>query len=79
MEGEEKLSDPIPFSIQAGKDYYVTFNIESPSVYLDPPSGYQELYFSTADHTDDIDWSGTGYSTTQDYHALSSIYKVNYE
>ena len=71
--GQEKLSDPIPFSIQAGKDYYVTFKIETPSVYLNPPSSYQELYFSTEDYTDDKDWSGIGYSTVQDYHALSSI------
>ncbi len=71
--GDEKFSDSVPFFLEAGKDYYVTFKIDSPSVYLDPPSSYRELYFSSADHTDDVDWSGNGYSLTQDYHALSSI------
>lgn len=71
----EKLSDPIPFSLQAGKDYYVTFLLVSPSVFLATPSGYREFYFSGADHTDDIDWVGNGYSTyDQRIHAVSSIY-----
>ena len=72
--GTEKLSDPIVFNIQAGKDYYVTFKIESPSVYLDPPSYYQELYFNSEDHASDVDWTSNGYSTTVDYHAFSKIY-----
>ncbi len=71
--GTEKLSDAIPFTIQAGKDYYVTFKINSPSVYLDPPAGYAELYFDTADRSNIMDWSGAGYITDRVYHALSSI------
>jgi hypothetical protein len=74
--GQEKLSNAMPFALQAGKDYYITFKIESPSVYLDPPSTYRELYFSSADHTDDIDWGQNGHVSIQDYHALSSIYVV---
>jgi hypothetical protein len=70
----EKLSDEIPFSVSPTKDYYVTFKINSPSVYLNPQSGYRELYFEVADHTQDIQWAGTGFLTTQDYHALSGIY-----
>ena len=72
--GAEKLSDPIPFTIQAGKDYYVTFKIESPSVYLTPPSYYQELYFTSSDHASDVDWTSNGHLTTVDYHALSKIF-----
>lgn len=71
--GQEKFSDPIPFPLMAGQDYYVTFKIDSPSVYLNPPSGYQELYFQNTDRTDDVDWSGNGHAVTQDYHALGSI------
>ncbi len=73
-QGTEKKSDTVAFHLQPGTDYYVTFKIDSPSVYLDPPTGYRELYFSSADHTGDIDWSGNGFSVTQDYHALSKIY-----
>lgn len=72
--GSEKLSDKIPFTVQAGKDYYVTFKIDTPAVYLLPPSTYQELYFYTEDRAGDVNWSGKGYSVTQDYHALSNIY-----
>ncbi len=75
----EKFSDPLTFNLQAGKDYYVTFKIDSPSVYLTPPSGYNELYFSAADHTDDVDWSTNGHLTTQDFHALSKIYVYSVE
>ncbi len=71
--GTEKFSDSVPFFLEAGKDYYVTFKIDSPSVYLDPPASYSELYFSSADRADDIDWGGNGHSLTRDYHALSSI------
>lgn len=72
--GVEKLSDPASIQLKTGADYYVTFKIDSPSVYLEAPSGYRELYFASADHTSDVDWSGNGYSVTQDYHALSRIY-----
>ena len=72
--GGEKYSDPIRFNLQPGTDYYVTFKIDSPSVYLDPPADYQELYFTSEDHTSDIDWSENGHSVTHDYHALSKIY-----
>lgn len=72
--GVEKLSDPTTLNLQPGTDYYVTFKIDSPSVYLDPPTGYRELYFDSADHTSDIDWSTNGFRVTQDYHALSKIY-----
>ncbi|GEM_PF-1945580 len=75
--GQEKLSNPISFPIQEGKDYYVTFKIDTPSVYLNPPSTYRELYFWSDDHTTDIDWSSNGHSTTQDYHALSGIYVLS--
>ena len=77
--GAEKLSDPISFTLQAGKDYYITFKIDTPSLYLNPPVFYRELYFSSADHTEDIDWSGNGHSITQDYHALSKIYAISGE
>ena len=73
-EGQEKLSDIFKFDVVPGKDYYVTFKIDAPSVYLDPPSDYRELYFENEDHTEDIDWSGNGYSLTQDYHALAKVY-----
>jgi len=72
--GQEKLTDRIPFSIEAGKDYYVTFKINTPSVYLGPPSTYRELYFPSEDRTDDVDWAGNGHGTTQDFHALTKIY-----
>lgn len=73
-QGAEKVSNPIRFDIVQGQDYYVTFKIVTPSVYQYPPAGYSELYFDSADHTQDRDWSGTGFGTTQDYHALSNIY-----
>jgi hypothetical protein len=72
--GSEKLSDWIPFTLRAGRDYYVTFKIDTPSVYLDPPSTYRELYFAGADMSAVIDWAGTGYAATRDYHALAAIY-----
>ncbi|WP_339136536.1 MAG: hypothetical protein WGN25_01470 [Candidatus Electrothrix sp. GW3-4] len=70
----EKLSDPVQFNLEAGKDYYVTFKIDSPSVYLNPPIGYEELYFQADDHTDDIDWSANGHLKGQDFHGFSKIY-----
>jgi hypothetical protein len=73
-QGAEKLSDPVAIDLKPGTDYYVTLKIESPSVYLNPPSGYRELYFYSADHTTDVDWSGNGHSVTQDFHALTKIY-----
>jgi hypothetical protein len=76
-QGVEKLSNAIDFDIKPGTDYYITFKIQSPSVYLDAPSGYQELIFNNTDHTQDIDWSGTGFTVIQDYHALSNIYITN--
>jgi hypothetical protein len=75
--GTKKESNPIEFPINSDKDYYVTFKIETPSVYLDPPSGYQELYFPSDDHTSNIDWSSIGYSTAQDYHGFASIVVIN--
>ena len=75
--GGEKLSNPINFPIQAGKDYYVTFKVVTPSVYLNPPAYYTELYFYSDDHTDDVDWSENGHATTQDYHAFSAIYVMD--
>ena len=72
--GSEKLSDIIPIKFDSAKDYYVTFRINSASVYLDPPTAYKELYFDTADHTSDIQWNGLGYLSTQDYHALATVY-----
>ena len=74
--GSEKLSDPIPFQMHAGYDYYVTFILEAPASYLVAPAYYTELYFSGgADHTDDIDWSSNGHSSYDGrLHALSSIY-----
>ena len=77
--GAEKLSDPIFFSLQAGKDYYITFKIDTPSIYLNPPAFYRELYFLSTDHAEDIDWSGNGHSTTQSYHAFSKIYVISGE
>ncbi len=74
--GQEKLSDPVNFTLEPGKDYYVTFKIVTPSVYLNPPSTYRELYFWSDDHTSDVDWSSNGHDTTQDYHAFSKIYVV---
>ncbi len=75
--GVETLSDPIPFNLAAGQDYYVTFMINTPSVYLSPlPTNFTELYFSGVDHTGDVQWSGIGYSTTNDYHALSTIHAL---
>lgn len=74
----EKLSNPIPYSIEAGKDYYVTLLIETPGVYIVAPSDYYELVFEGSDHTDELDWGGNGYTTHQSrMHALSSIYVDN--
>ncbi|WP_176360092.1 Ig-like domain-containing protein [Desulfosediminicola ganghwensis] len=70
----EKLSDPLNFNLQPGTDYYVTFKIDAPSVYLVPPAGYRELTFSTEDRTYDIDWGGNGHWVGEDYHAFSRIY-----
>jgi len=72
--GTEKLSKPVNLNLKPGTDYYVTFKIESPSVFLDPPAGYQELYFVSEDHTRDVDWSGNGHLTREDFHAFSKIY-----
>jgi hypothetical protein len=72
--GKEKLSNPLSLNLKPGTDYYVTFKIESPSVYLDPPSGYRELYFPSEDHSSDIDWGNNGHSVSRDFHALSKIY-----
>jgi len=73
--GTEKLSDVIPFSIQSGRDYYVTFQQVSPTTYLRPSSTYSELYFDGSDHADDIDWSGNGHSIYDGVlHTLSNIY-----
>jgi len=73
-EGSEKLSDPISFSVKTGTDYYVTFIILSPSVYLNPTAYYSELYFENDDYTSKLDWSATGYLTAQKCHTFSKIY-----
>jgi len=39
------MSTPVSFAIQSGKDYFVTYLLESPSVYLIPPSYYDEFHF----------------------------------
>lgn len=71
----EKLSNPIPYTIEAGKDYYVTLMIDTPSVYIVAPTGYKELVFDSADHADQLDWGSSGYSTHDArVHALSQIY-----
>ncbi|MBU1012616.1 MAG: hypothetical protein KKG99_06400 [Bacteroidetes bacterium] len=71
--GGDVVSDPVTFNIQSGKDYYVTYMLVSPSVYLCPSTDQSELYFSGADRSNDIDW--TGFSTqTGRLHALSKIY-----
>lgn len=72
--GTEKMSNPVNLILKPGTDYYVTFKIVSASVFLDPPTGYQELYFVSEDHTRDVDWSGNGHLTRQDFHALSKVY-----
>ncbi len=71
-EGGEKISDPVSFDIQSGKEYYVTFMLESPSSYLSPSTDQSELYYDGIDHSDDIDW--TGYSVR--YGRLHALYKV---
>ncbi len=73
--GSIKLSNPVSFNIQPGKDYYVTYLLESPSVYLIAPPYYQELYFDGADHAEDVDWSTNGHSTyNARLHAIAAIY-----
>lgn len=76
--GMEKLTDAIPFVVEPGKDYYVTFQMNSPSTYLYAPLGYRELYFDSTDmaeRAEDVDWSGNGYSVyAQRVHAISAIY-----
>jgi hypothetical protein len=74
--GTEKLSDPIAFNLQPGKDYYVTFKLVTPAVYLNPPASFRELYFYSTDESGQANWSGLGYEATQDFHALSHIYVV---
>lgn len=75
--GSETISDPLNLKLNPGTDYYVTFKLEAPSVYLDPPSGYRELIFYSEDRTRDIDWGGNGHDVMQDYHALSKIYVID--
>jgi hypothetical protein len=73
----EKLSDPIilPYSLNPNKNYYITFMLESPSVYLRAPAYYYEMYFEDADHSDDLDWSSNGHTDRYTrLHALSSIH-----
>lgn len=76
--GMEKLTDAIPFMVEPGKDYYVTFQMNSASTYLYAPLGYRELYFDSTDmaeRAEDVDWSGNGYSVyAQRVHAISAIY-----
>lgn len=73
--GSEKLSDPVGFTIDSSKDYYITYTMVSPSVYLVAPSTYQQLYFEGEDHADELDWTNNGFSTySSRLHALSSIY-----
>ena len=76
-QGEEKVSDEVIFTIDPTKNYYVTFKIIEPSVYLNPPDTYTELYFTNEDHSSDIDWGDNGHRQTRDYHALSKILYVN--
>jgi len=71
--GGDLVSDPITFDIQSGKDYYVTYMLVSPSSYLSPSSDQSELYFSGADHSNDVDWSGFSTQSGR-LHALSKIY-----
>lgn len=72
--GQEKFSDPIPFNLVSGQDYYVTFLLESPSAYLVAPTTYAECYFDNLDHASDVDWSGNGHTDQlARLHALSSI------
>lgn len=70
--GGEQRSDCVEFSFDQGKNYYVTFQIKSPSVCLSPAS-YTELYFDdSVDHTEVLDWSG--YNASDTLHALSTIF-----
>jgi len=39
------MSTPVSFAIQSGKYYYMTYVLESPSVYLIAPSYYDEVHF----------------------------------
>ena len=43
--GKWKKSNPVSFATQSGKDYCVTYLLESPSVYLIAPSYYDEFHF----------------------------------
>lgn len=72
--GAETKSKDINFSLNKDKDYYVTFTLESPGVYLNPPGSYRELFFEGQDHAGDIDWSSNGHGVTQDFHSIASIY-----
>ena len=72
--GVGKRSDTIPFNIEKGKDYYVTFMMNSPTAYLVAPNDYSEMYFSGSDHTEDLDWGANGHSTyAARLHALVNI------
>lgn len=72
--GQVKRSNAIAYAFDRNKDYYVTFMIETPGVYLTAPSDYGQLYFDGVDHTDDVDWSGNGHSVyTGRLHGLSSV------
>jgi hypothetical protein len=72
--GRIKRSDAVPFTLQKGKDYYVTFILDSPSSYLLAPSDYSEMYFDGTDHTEDLDWGNNGHRTyAERLHALSNI------
>lgn len=76
--GTEKLSDATYFPIQAEKDYYVTFQLVSPSAYLVAPADYQELYFEGEDHADELDWYLNDHNIRDArLHALSSIYVMS--
>jgi hypothetical protein len=70
-----KRSDTIPFEIQKGKDYYVTFQILTPGVYkLVSENVGNELYFDSDDFSDTLDWSGSGFKEYQGaLHAIDNI------
>lgn len=71
-QGTTMVSKGVGINFQPGHDYYVTFFLESPANYLMAPADCEELYFTSGDYTEVLDWDGKGYSTQSSrIHAVS--------
>jgi hypothetical protein len=68
------LSDEIDMQINQGTDYYITYMLDSPGVYMSIPTEFSELYFNGVDHSDDLDWGSNGHTVRYGrVHCVSGI------